>query len=94
MERRTFLKGSALLTTTMLVSPSFLSAKETNAFGIKEGTRKFTITNKFEIKPSDEETQLWVPIPLDSSYQKVANLKYEGNYAEAYIAKNDYDTIV
>ncbi|WP_419768474.1 transglutaminase-like domain-containing protein [Arcobacter sp.] len=94
MERRTFLKGSALLTTTMLVSPSFLSAKETNAFGIKEGTRKFTITNKFEIKPSDEETQLWVPLPLDSTYQKVANLKYEGNYAEAYIAKNDYDTKV
>lgn len=94
MQRRTFLKGSALLTTTMLVSPSFLSAKETNPFGIKEGTRKFTITNTFEIKPSDEETQLWVPLPLDSTYQKVANLKYEGNYKEAYIAKNDYDTKV
>lgn len=94
MKRRTFLKGSALLSTTMLINPSLLSAKETNAFGIKEGTRKFSITNSFEIQPSQEEAQLWVPIPLDSSYQKVADLKYEGNYKEAYISKNDYDAKV
>ena len=94
MKRRTFLKGSALLSTTMLINPSLLSANDSNAFGIKEGTRKFSITNSFKIQPSEEEAQLWIPIPLDSSYQKVADLKYEGNYKEAYISKNDYDAKV
>ncbi|WP_419764284.1 MAG: transglutaminase-like domain-containing protein [Arcobacter sp.] len=94
MKRRTFLKGSALLSTSMLINPSLLSANDSNAFGIKNGTRKFSITNSFEIKASKEEAQLWVPIPLDSTYQKVANFEFKGNYKEAYLAKNDYDAKV
>lgn len=94
MKRRTFLKGSALLTTSMLVNPSLLSANDSNAFGIKNGNRKFSITNSFEIAPSNEVTQLWVPIPFDSNYQILANFDFKGNFDKAYIAKNDYDTKV
>ena len=95
MKRRTFLKSSALLSTTMLINPSLLSANSTtNSFGIKEGTRKFSITNSFELASGEEMAQLWIPIPLESSYQTVANLEFKGNYQEAYIASNEYDTKV
>ena len=94
MKRRTFLKGSALITTSMLINPTFLSANDSNAFGIKNGTRKFSIVNSFEIQPSNEATQLWVPLPLDSTYQTVANLHFKGNYKEAYISKNEFDAKV
>jgi len=95
MERRIFLKSSALLSTTMLVNPSFMFAKtEKNPFGIKDGFRKFTITNSFKMDPSEEITQLWVPIPLTSHYQELVDTKYEGNFAEAKIVANDYDAKV
>ena len=94
MKRRTFLKGSALITTSMLINPTFLSANDFNAFGIKNGTRKFSIVNSFEIQPSNEATQIWVPLPLDSTYQTVANLHFKGNYKEAYISKNEFDAKV
>jgi transglutaminase-like putative cysteine protease len=94
MKRRTFLKGTALLSTSMLVSPSFVFANEDNVFGITNTPRKFSITNGFVLEPSEEIAQLWVPLPLESSYQKVVNLKFDGNYDEAYISKNEYDASV
>ncbi|XPV67889.1 MAG: transglutaminase-like domain-containing protein [Halarcobacter sp.] len=95
MKRRTFLKGSVLLSTTMLVNPNFAFAKtQTNPFGIKEGYRKFTITNSYKLEASDEDTKIWVPIPLNSKYQELANITYNGNYKKAEIVTNDYNTKV
>ena len=95
MKRRLFLKSSALLSTTMLINPSFVFAKtEKNPFGIKDGFRKFTITNGFKMEPSEESTKLWVPIPLNSYYQELVDMKYVGNFLEAKIVENDYDSKV
>ncbi|PLY06194.1 MAG: transglutaminase [Arcobacter sp.] len=95
MKRRTFLKGSALLSTTMLVNPNFAFAKtETNAFGIKDGYRKFTIVNNYKMEAADEDTQLWVPVPLTSKYQELVNITFNGNYKKAEIVTNDYDAKV
>lgn len=95
MERRTFLKSSALLSTTVLINPSFAFAKEeSNPFGIKEGFRKFTITNSFNIEGSDEEAQLWIPVPLTSKYQELVDVSYDGNYQKAELVSNAYDSKV
>lgn len=95
MRRRTFIKSSALLSTTMLVNPSFAFAKsESNPFGIKDGFRKFSITNNYKMQGSSETTQLWVPIPLNSDYQELVDIKYNGNYEKAEIVLNDFNTKV
>ena len=95
MKRRTFLKSSALLSTTMLVNPNFAFAKtETNAFGIKDGYRKFTIENNYKLEASEEDTQLWVPVPLTSKYQELVNITFNGNYKKAEVVTNAYDTKV
>lgn len=95
MKRRTFLKGSALLSTTMVVNPSFVFASSsTNAFDIKDGYRKFSISNTYKLQGSDEVAQLWVPVPLSSSYQELVDIKYDGNYDKAQIVQNDYDSKV
>lgn len=95
MKRRTFLKGTALLSTSMLVNPSFVFASnQENAFNIKDGVRKFSITNNFKLEASDEIAQLWVPVPLDSAYQKLVDIKFDGNYKEAKIVENEYNTKV
>ena len=95
MKRRTFLKSRAILSTTMVVNPTFVFANnETNPFGIKEGVRKFSITNGYKLQKSDEVAQLWIPIPLDSDYQKLVDMKFEGNFKEAKIVENEYETKV
>ncbi|RXK04644.1 transglutaminase-like domain-containing protein [Halarcobacter ebronensis] len=95
MKRRTFLKSSALLSTTAMVSPSFVFAQtQTNPFGIKDGFRKFTITNTYKIEPSKEKTQLWIPVPLTSNYQELVDIKYDGNYEKAELVNNSYDSKV
>lgn len=95
MKRRTFLKSTALVSTTMLLNPSFSFADESlNPFGIKDGVRKFSIVNTYNIEPSDEVAQLWIPIPLDSTYQKLVNIDFKGNYEKAQIVENEYNTKV
>jgi transglutaminase-like putative cysteine protease len=93
MKRRTFLKNSALLGSSLLVVPNISFAQSKNPFGITTQPRKFSITNTFTLEPSKQTAQLWVPLPLQSSYQNVVQLAYEGNYDEAYISnENPYNT--
>jgi transglutaminase-like putative cysteine protease len=95
MQRRTFLKGSAILTTAILVTPSLALTKEKeNPFGITSKPRKFSITNSYKIAPSEEVAQVWIPLPKEESYHKVIDLKFSGNYEEAKIVTNDYNAQV
>ncbi len=94
MQRRTFIKGSTIMAAAMAVSPTIsLANDEKNPFGIKSKPRKFSITNSFDIQPSSEEINLWVPLPLDASYQKMVKISYEGTFSEAFISNdNPYGT--
>ncbi|RBQ27951.1 transglutaminase-like domain-containing protein [Aliarcobacter vitoriensis] len=95
MKRRTFLKSTAAISTLAVVSPNFAFANEDkNSFGITKTPRKFQVTNSYEFDMSNEATQLWVPLPKDESYHKVVSFKYDGNFTEAKIVKNPYDTRV
>jgi transglutaminase-like putative cysteine protease len=95
MQRRTFLKTTVALSSAAILAPNFAFAKEeSNAFGITSKPRKFSVINNYSINPSNEITQLWVPLPKDESYHKVVDFAYKGNFAEAKIVKNEYDTRV
>lgn len=96
IKRRTFLKSSALLSTAVVVAPNMAFANNTkNPFGIKSTPRKFSIVNTYSFEANDENTQVWVPLPLEAQYQKVVNISYTGTYDKAYISdKNAYDTKV
>ena len=95
MKRRTFLKSAVALSTAALVNPSFVFAtQESNPFGITSKPRKFSVKNSYELKPSDEISQLWIPLPKDESYHHVVDFGYKGNFIEAKVVKNDYDTRV
>ncbi|RXK00552.1 transglutaminase [Arcobacter sp. CECT 8986] len=94
MQRRSFLKTAAVVGTTMAITPSIvLSDTKTNAFGITKKPRKFSVTNTFDLETNDQVAKLWVPLPLDSSYQKVLKVSYDGDFDEAFISNNNaYDT--
>ena len=88
MQRRTFLKTTAALSSAAILSPNFAFAKEElNPFGITKTPRKFSVTNNYSFNPSQEITQLWIPLPKDEDYQKVVSFKYDGNFSEAKIVK-------
>ena len=95
MQRRTFLQTTATLSSVAVLAPSFAFAnKEINPFGITSKPRKFSVANTYSINPSTESTQLWIPLPKDESYHKVVSFDYKGNFTEAKIVKNEYDTRV
>jgi len=43
-----------------------------------EGSHRYLVTQQFEI--AGPQLRLWVPLPLESSYQKVSDLTVEGNF--------------
>lgn len=93
MKRRTFLKSSAVLGTSLLVVPNLAFAQANNPFGINTTPRKFSIVNSFVLEPSEDLAQLWIPLPLEATYQKVVRISYEGNFDEAYISnENPFNT--
>ena len=95
MQRRTFLKTTAAISSAVLLSPNFIFAKEDeNPFGITSTPRKFSVKNNYSINSSKDLTQVWIPLPKDESYHKVIDFTYSGNFTEAKVVKNAYDTRV
>ncbi len=94
MKRRLFLKGAVLIASTALVTPStILAHQDIYRFGITKKPRIFTVENNYEIETNDQITRLWIPLPLNSNYQKVLTLSYDGDFDEAYISNdNPYNT--
>lgn len=54
-------------------------------FSLLYGER-FHVVQEFHI--ARPEVKLWVPLPQDSSYQKVSNLTVEGNYDQKQVGKD------
>jgi transglutaminase-like putative cysteine protease len=93
MQRRDFLGASVLVGGTFLVSPSIVFASSKNPFGIDDKPRIFSVQNNYNIAPSDEVAQLWIPLPMDTDYHKMLKLSYEGDFDEAYVSQdNPYNT--
>ena len=95
MQRRSFLKNTAILSSALIAAPSItLAAQTTNPFGITSKPRKFSITNTYLINQEEQVAQVWIPLPKEEAYHKVIDLRYTGNYDEAKIVKNEYNADV
>ena len=94
MQRRTFIKGAAIVSSGLVISPSFVFSKSNeDIFGIGENRRAFSVTNSFFISSNDEVARLWIPLPFDCSYQKVVKISYDGDFDEAFMHnQNPYNT--
>ena len=95
MQRRTFLKTTAALSSAMVLTPNLSFAMQSsNPFGITKNARKFQVKNSYNFEKSNEETQLWIPLPKDEDYHKVVSFSYDGNFTEAKIVNNPYNSRV
>lgn len=59
---------------------------------IHTATHTYELTQHYDLiapKGSKGETNLWIPLPTDTAYQKVLTLAYEGNFKQAYITENN-----
>ncbi len=77
MNRRDFIK---------VLSVGSITALGGLAFGLE--FRK-SVTLLYEVYlPYKENVRLWLPIPVDTSYQKLESLRFEGNHKKAGIYKD------
>lgn len=49
--------------------------------------KKVKILYSVSLNKRGIKTSLWFPLPLDSDYQKLISLDYEGNYSESDVFK-------
>ena len=90
MQRRAFMKGCIAFGASSIILPnvSILEASES-----KGKERIFFVKNSYNLKHENVKgfTKLWIPLPLESSYQKVSDFKFNSNATHAYITdKNSY----
>jgi len=90
MQRRAFIKGCVALSASSVILPhvSILEASEP-----KSKTRIFYVTNSYNLKHENTKafTKLWIPLPQETSYQKVSDFKFNSNATGAYVTdKNSY----
>jgi transglutaminase-like putative cysteine protease len=90
MQRRTFMKGCVALGASSVILPqvSILEASEP-----KSKTRIFFVKNSYNLKHENKNglTKLWVPLPQETTYQKVSDFKFSSNATSAYVTdKNSY----
>jgi len=90
MQRRSFIKGCVALGASSVILPqvSILEASEP-----KSKTRIFFVKNSYNLKHENKNgfTKLWVPLPQETSYQKVSDFKFSSNATNAYVTdKNAY----
>ncbi len=87
MRRRIFIKNSAMVLGAVSLWPSMVFADGSNK-------RRFKVVYDFDLKFDEKSypARLWNPMPFDSSYQKVRELKFDGNYDSYNInSDNPYD---
>ncbi len=90
MQRRTFVQGCMAFGASGVVLPqlSILEASES-----KGAARTFYVKNTYALKHENPKlpAQLWIPLPLSSSYQSISDIKFSSNATKAYITdKNAY----
>ncbi len=89
MNRRDFIKTSAITMGALSVAPSELFASE--------NSRRFRVIYDFDLKYDEKNfpAKLWNPLPFNSDYQKVKFFKFSGNYDDYNInSNNPYDAKV
>lgn len=90
MKRRSFLQGCVALSATAMILPKVSILEASEPMGQK---RVFHVKNSYNLQHENTKavTQLWIPLPQETSYQKVSNFKFNSNASSAYVTdKNAY----
>ncbi len=78
MNRREFIKSSSILG-LLLLSPPSLSLTASNR-----------VSFAYEVElPYRKDVRLWIPIPANTDYQRLTDLRFEGTYRRAGIFRDD-----
>ncbi|MEY4504145.1 MAG: hypothetical protein RL154_438 [Pseudomonadota bacterium] len=92
MQRRDFINTTLLVCASGVLPQLAFANDNKNSFGIEDKYRVFKIENDYILKSGDI-AKLWVPLPLDASFQKLLKISFEGNFDEAFVSQNSpYDT--
>lgn len=92
MKRRSFLKGTAILSVAGLIAPAIAATTQTRAYELTDGRRRFILSQTYNLVPpqgSDGIVKLWIPVPENSHFQQLRKLSFNGNYKEAYVTANN-----
>jgi transglutaminase-like putative cysteine protease len=87
MQRRTFIRNSALALGTIPFLPQLLQAQENKS-------REFKLTFDFDLHYDEKNfpAKLWNPLPMQTAYQKVRLFDFNGTYDHFNInTENMYD---
>lgn len=69
---------------------AFAAPVQQNNFHTNTHTYEFTQSYDLVVpQGSSGTTNLWIPLPSDTDYQKVKSIEFEGSYKTAYITENN-----
>lgn len=89
MKRRDFMKGAVALCAAGTPILVFANTDITEQSSLGATRRRFFVTQNYQLeKPAksiSREMKLWIPLPVNTDFQQVSDLRFSGNYQEAYI---------
>jgi len=88
MQRRDFLRNTAILGAVMATPSTILGGEK--AIGKK---RAFGLSLNHEILEKGKQTRLWIPLPLITEYQKVSDIKFDGNFNDPSVDYGEIPTL-
>ncbi|POT25098.1 hypothetical protein C3433_20110 [Citrobacter freundii] len=94
MQRRQFLKNSVLLSAAGLVGPAVISqtVRAAEPSVAPAARRRFVLAQTYKLNPpkgSRGVVKLWIPLPVDTAFQQMTALAFNGNYIQAYVTSNN-----
>lgn len=90
MQRRAFMQGCLAFGASAVLLPKITILEASEPQGT---TRIFYVTNRYNLQHENAKalTKLWIPLPLESTYQSVSDFKFNSNASSAYVSdKNAY----
>ncbi len=88
MQRRDFLRNTAILGAVMATPSTILGGEK--VIGKK---RAFGLSLNHEILEKGKQTRLWIPLPLITEYQKVSDVKFDGNFNDPSVDYGEIPTL-
>lgn len=94
MKRRSFIKSAVALSSLGIIAPSLskVQKSETVMPNCPNGGRQFLMTQTYKLMPpagSEGKTNLWIPVPEDTAFQKLKKVTFSGNYQQAFLTANN-----
>ncbi|MCW2254319.1 transglutaminase-like putative cysteine protease [Providencia alcalifaciens] len=94
MKRRSFIKSAVALSSLGVIAPALSKGQKTDVLksDCLNGSRRFLMIQTYKLIPptgSEGKTNLWIPVPEDTAFQKLKNINFSGDYEQAYLTANN-----